>query len=84
MLVSLGMDPEYPLEVQKDMAALRELRNLLDDQEFQRDMLHLRKWRKSMDSVQSKGLLAIVGMIVAGGIATLWIGFKDLLTGGTH
>lgn len=78
-LVSLGLDPKKPIEVQRDMAALRELREMMTSREFQADMMHLRRWRKSMDAVQSKGMLTLVGLITAGLAAALWIGFQRML-----
>jgi hypothetical protein len=75
-LLSLGIDPANPLEAQKDMAALRELRLVVDDQEFQADMIHLRRWRKTMDTVQSKGMLAAIGMVCVGGLALILYGLK--------
>lgn len=76
-LISLGIDHDRPIEVQRDMAALREVRDLIDDPEFQKDMLHIRKWRRAMDGVTSKGLLTISGMIMAGIVAAIWMGVKQ-------
>jgi len=78
-LTTLGIDPEDPLKAQKDMVALREVRDLLDDDEFQKDMIHLRRWRKTMDAVETKGLLVMVTLIISGVAAAFWIGFKDVL-----
>lgn len=78
-LVSMGIDPEEPIEAQKDMAALRDMRELMTDREIQADMLHLRRWRKTMDAVQSKGMLTIVGLIAAGLAAAVWIGLQKFI-----
>lgn len=78
-LVSLGIDPEKPIEAQRDMAALRELRELMTSREFQADMMHLRRWRKALDGVQSKGMLTLVGLITAGLAAAIWIGFQKMV-----
>lgn len=61
-LLALGVDAHRPLEAQKDMATLRELRDMLADGEFQQDLVHLRKTRQALESIQSKGLLAILGL----------------------
>lgn len=76
MLTSLGINHSNPLETQRDMAALRELRELISDKDFQADLMHLRKWRTAMDGVQSKGVLTVVGLVVTGAAAALWVGFK--------
>lgn len=80
-LLTLGIDPEDPLEAQKDMATLRELRGLVDDEEFQRDMLHLRQWRKTMDQVRSKGMIAALGMICLGGASLILYAFRVKIFG---
>ena len=75
-LTALGIDHENPIEVQKDLASLRELRVLTADEDFQRDMLHLRRWRKTMDAVESRGILAATGMVIIGGVALILTGVK--------
>lgn len=47
--------------------------------EMQRDFQHLREWRTTSESIKSKGLLTIVGILVAGGGAAFWIGLKELI-----
>ena len=82
VLTQLGIDPHNPLSSQQDFAALREVRALVGNPEFQADLMHLRKWRLSVESVQSKGLLTVVGIIVSGATAALWLGFRSIVTGG--
>jgi len=76
ILLTIGIDQAHPIEAQKDMAALRELRLLIDDDEFRKDMLHLRRWRKTMDGVENKGIMAAIGMTCIGGIALMLYAFK--------
>jgi len=76
ILLTIGIDQGNPIEAQKDMAALRELRQLIDDDEFKKDMLHLRRWRKTMDGVENKGIMAAIGMTCVGGIALMLYAFK--------
>jgi len=47
--------------------------------EFQKDTAHLRVWRKRMESLEEKGLLIILGAVVSGTLAVVWIGFKHKL-----
>jgi len=49
--------------------------------EMQKDFQHLREWRRSTESVKSKGLLAAFGFLFAGLLGALVIGIKDLLHG---
>lgn len=80
-LLTLGIDADNPIAAQKDMVILREVGELVMDSEFRKDMEHLRTWRLSVNSVKSKGLLTIVGLIVTGAIGLLVAGLKGWLGG---
>ena len=43
---------------------------------MQRDFQTLRDWRRASETIQSKGVLTIVGILVAGVIGVLWLGLK--------
>lgn len=73
-LLTLGVDPANPLNAQKDFAALSEIRTLFESREFQEDLSHLRKWRGAVDSVQTKGTMTAVGILVSGLIGMLVLG----------
>ena len=79
ILVTLGIDTTNPIAIQKDMAALREIRELVADKDFQSDMAHVRAWRESMEAAKSRSFLAIIALITAGAAGALWIGFKELV-----
>lgn len=81
-LTRLGFDDASPIEVQKDMAALREMRGLIEDPEVQADLTHLRRWRRTMDAVQSRGVLTVITLLITGAAATFWLGFKNILRAG--
>lgn len=76
MLIKLGIDHTRPLEVQHDFQALREVRTLLTSKEFQADLSHLRKWRQTMESGASKGVIAIMTLLISGIAAIFVVGFK--------
>ena len=76
---TLGFDPGDPLSAQRDMAALRGLRTLFEDPEFQADMVRWRSWRKSLDKAQSKGIITIVGIVITGLIALMVLGVQQIL-----
>lgn len=78
-LVRLGIDVDNPIDTQRDMATLREVSAVVQDAEFQRDLAHLRKWRKTMDSIQSKGFLTVVALGVTAIATATWIGAKQLV-----
>lgn len=50
--------------------------------EMQRDFQYLRDWRRTTHALRAKGLLTAVGLVVAGGLAALWLGVQALLAGG--
>jgi hypothetical protein len=80
-LTQLGIDHSQPIEAQRDFLALREIRQLITDNQFQADLMHLRNWRKTMEGVKSKGYLTFIGLVVTSLMAALWIGFKEMVTG---
>ena len=55
--------------------------NNIDIIEFRKDMDALRDWRLSVNAVKSKGLVAAIGIITAGVLAMLWVGFKAAILG---
>ena len=82
MLIKLGIDHSRPLEVQHDFMALREVRVLLTNKEFQADLSHLRKWRQAMESGTSKGVIAIMTLMISGVAAIFVVGFKTWMNPG--
>jgi len=50
-----------------------------DPLEMQKDFQHLREWRLATAMIRRKGILTILGFIIAGAAASLWLGFKQLL-----
>lgn len=77
-LTTLGFDTARPLEVQRDMASLHEIRIAYNSPAFQQDMLHLRKWRLTMEQVRRKSILGAAGMIGLGIVAVVVLGFEQL------
>lgn len=79
MLTRLGIDITKPIEIQKDFAALREMRLYIESPEYQADQLYVRKWRKTMEAVQGKGVMTAVGMLVVFIIGSIMVGAKQKL-----
>lgn len=52
-----------------------------DPLEVQRDMQHLRDFRKGVESVKTKGVLTIAGIVFSGFAALLFIGLRDFFKG---
>lgn len=52
-----------------------------DPVRMQRDFQWLRDWRETSESVRRKGLLTIIGILVAGTLGALWMGLQHALTG---
>lgn len=51
----------------------------LDPLEMQKDMQHLRDWRKSVENIKSKALLTTLAVFLSGLLAAFWLGFKELV-----
>lgn len=47
--------------------------------ELRKDMAHLRKWRQSVDQVQSTTFMVALGIVITGIMGALWLGFKMML-----
>jgi len=45
--------------------------------EFQKDMAHLREWRRRMERIEEKSWLTLAALVVAGGLTLLWLGVKS-------
>ena len=76
ILIKIGIDVTDPIALQNDMRALRKMREQFDDREWQDDMTHLRRWRRLIDTAQSRGMVIVLGILLSGLAATLWIGFQ--------
>ena len=50
-----------------------------DPIEMQRDMQHLREWRKSMESIKAKTWMTILTVFLSGLLAALWLGMKTIV-----
>jgi hypothetical protein len=44
--------------------------------EMQRDFMHLREWRTSVEVIRKRGLLTVVTVLVTGLLGALWLGVK--------
>lgn len=49
--------------------------------EFQRDLHHLRKWRKAVEQVEGRAFITAIMTLLAGVAAAAWLGFKQTLGG---
>lgn len=52
-----------------------------DPLEMQRDFQHLREWRVAVAAMRTKGMLTILGILIAGAAAALWIGIRSMVNG---
>lgn len=82
-LIELGIDVKNPLVAQMEFAALREMRGLMSDKEFEADLMHLRKLRQTMESAQAKGVGAVVTMLISAIGAMIILGFHQWFQSGS-
>ncbi len=50
-----------------------------DPIEMQKDFQHLREWRLATAMIRRKGILTLLGLVIAGAAAALWVGFKSMI-----
>ena len=50
--------------------------NADDPIEYQKDMLHLRSWRQSVETVKRQSIITAVGIVIAGVIGAVWVFVK--------
>lgn len=77
-LLQLGIDVADPIAAQEEMAAVREIAKHVGDPEYQADQLHLRRWRKSMESASNMTLKTALGILVTGILGALWLGLQQI------
>lgn len=76
-LVEIGFDTANPTEHQKDMAILREVRDMAERGSFFEPLRAARDWKDTQDTVKRAGLRAATGILVAAVLGLLWMGFAD-------
>lgn len=65
-LTTIGIDMTDPIKTQEQMAALRDIAKMLDDDEFKKDLAHVRRWRQSVDKVSDVTVRTAVGVLITG------------------
>ncbi len=65
-LTLIGIDPTKPVEMQRDLAAIRDLRALLLDEEFKKDLIHIRQWRQAVESIKDQSIRTVVWVLIMG------------------
>lgn len=77
-LLSIGIDVANPISAQRDFSVLRQITTLAMDSEFRKDLEHTRKWRKAVESAQTKGMMTLIGALVTGIIGILVVGLQQV------
>lgn len=62
-MIAVGVDTKAPIELQKDLAYLRE-------------------WRRAMEEVRSKSIIAAATVMITGTLAMIALGIRHWLIGG--
>lgn len=65
-LMMIGIDVRDPIRTQEQMASLRDIAKMLNDEEFKKDLAYIRRWRKSVEEVSSVGIKTAVGILITG------------------
>ena len=83
-LIRIGINTADPIASQQDFAKLRALRDLMDDEGFQADLVHLRRWRLACSAAGRAAGRSLIGAAVAALLALLTLGTKDWIAGLFH
>lgn len=75
-LIAMGIDPSNPLAAQRDFMLMREVGKFATDPEFRKDMEHTRRWRLTMEAVNTKTWVTMVGLVVAGFVSLVVMGAR--------
>jgi hypothetical protein len=49
-----------------------------DPIEMQKDLAHLRRWRRSVEAVERRSIVTITGILVTGVVGALFIGIREI------
>lgn len=79
VLIRLGIDVSNPLMVQKDMQALRIISGKMSDPEGAKDFAYLRELRTTAESIKSKTLATVVGILITGVLSAVFLGIKSIV-----
>jgi hypothetical protein len=79
ILITLGINADDPISMQRDFTVMREVGRLAMDSEFRKDIEHTRKWRKALEQLEAKSFVAAIGVIITGGLGLLWAGIRAKL-----
>jgi hypothetical protein len=77
VLQRLGIDTSNPIQAQADFQRLRAFRKMLEDEEFQADLVFMRRWRVNSEKITDTGMRTFVRVAVSGALGLLLLGTKD-------
>jgi hypothetical protein len=75
-LIRFGMDPGDPIKSQKNMAAMDEMRQLMEDPDFRANLKWVAEIRESMGLAKKQGLKTAVGLLVTFIVGMIVLGFQ--------
>jgi hypothetical protein len=75
----IGIDLTDPIGAQHTFATLHDVARMAHDEEFRRDLEHIRAWRKLWENVRDKSLMAVIGLVVTAVAGALWVGFRNMV-----
>lgn len=71
-LLSIGIDTRDPLKAQEQFASVREMHRFFGSDDGKADLRHLRRWRESMEKMQSKGFVSAAGLMATIFVIAVW------------
>lgn len=78
-LTAVGIDPNNPLEGQRNSVALVQMRRSWESDDFQADLAFTRRLRVATETAKGHSIRVVVGAVVLAVLGMLILGFKEKL-----
>lgn len=75
----IGINLDNPLDAQRDFYLMREIGRLAEDENFRKDLQHIRSWRLRTESATRGGVIFVITAILGGFMTTIWAGIQVLI-----
>lgn len=75
----IGIDLNNPLDAQREFYLMREIGRLAEDENFRKDLQHIRSWRLRTETAARGGMLFVITAILGGFMTTIWAGVQVLI-----
>lgn len=75
----IGINLDNPLDAQREFYLMREIGRLAEDENFRKDLQHIRSWRLRTETATRGGVIFVITAILGGFMTTVWAGLQVIL-----